>query len=136
MDDPQCASAVVSKLRAAVRIPYNKDKVSTYEGWNLVPQRYYFCIKNALKLNYDHHYFKKYFLGSLSLAINGKDNKGKKGKGGERRGRREGREGKGREGKGREGKGREGEGREGKVSETSRATAPKFGTLSSPLARI
>jgi hypothetical protein len=66
-----------------------------------VPQRYYFCIKNALKLTYDHLYFKKKFLGSLSLVMKGRDNKGRKrieGSGGEGRGggRREG--GKGREG--------------------------------------
>jgi hypothetical protein len=72
-----------------------------------VPQSYYFCIKNAQKLTYEHLYFKK-ILGSLSLAMRGRENK-----------RRKGREGKG---KGREAK-REGQG----------ATAPKFGTLSTPL---
>jgi hypothetical protein len=71
-----------------------------------VPQSYYFCIKNALKLTYDHLYFKKKFLlGSLSLAMNGRYNKGMKGRGVEGRGverrgkeRRKGREGKGMEG--------------------------------------
>jgi hypothetical protein len=58
-----------------------------------VPQSYYFCIKNALKLTYDHLYFKKKILGSLSLAMKGKHNKGRKGRGVERGGgRREGRE--------------------------------------------
>jgi hypothetical protein len=81
-----------------------------------VPQSYYFFIKNALKLTYDHLYFRKNFLGSLSLAMKGRNNKGRKGSGGEgrERGRREGREG----------------GEKGKVEGLQ---PPKFGTLSSPL---
>jgi hypothetical protein len=68
----------------------------------------YFCIKNALKLTYDHLYFKKNFLGSLSLAIKGRDNERRKGRGKEREKRRE--------------------------KERSRGYSPsKFGTLSSPL---
>jgi hypothetical protein len=51
-----------------------------------VPQSYYFCIKNALKLTYDRLYFKKKFLGSLSLAMKGRNNKGRKGRGVEGRG--------------------------------------------------
>jgi hypothetical protein len=55
-----------------------------------VPQSYYFCIKNALKLTYDYLYLKKKFLGSLSLAMKGTDNKGREGRGGERIGGRRG----------------------------------------------
>jgi hypothetical protein len=81
-----------------------------------VPQSYYFCIKNALKLTYDHLYvLQKKILGSLSLAMKGRDNKRRKGRGVEGREeerRREGRDG----GKGREGKGRKGQG----------ATAPQI----------
>jgi hypothetical protein len=54
-----------------------------------VPQSYYFCIKNALKVTYDHLCFTKKFLGSLSLAMKGRDNKGKKGSGEEGEGERE-----------------------------------------------
>jgi hypothetical protein len=82
-----------------------------------VPRSYYFCIKIALKLAYDHLYvLQQQNLGSLSLAMKGKDNKRRKGRGGRGEGRRDG-------GKGREGK-RKGQG----------VTAPKFGDLSSPLA--
>jgi hypothetical protein len=81
-----------------------------------VPQSYYFCIKNALKLTYDHLYFKKKIVGSLSLAKKRRDNKGRKG-----RGRRQGRE--------RKEMGREGEGK----GKGQGATAPNFGTLFSPL---
>jgi hypothetical protein len=74
-----------------------------------VPQSYYFCIKNALKLTYDHLYFKKKFLGSLSLAMKGRDTtregRGGERRGGERRGRRQRRERKGRGGEGRGGGG-------------------------------
>jgi hypothetical protein len=44
-----------------------------------------------------------------------------------------GKDNKEREGKGREGKGREGKGREG---EDQGATAPKLGTLSTPLSHV
>jgi hypothetical protein len=89
-----------------------------------VPQSYYFCIKNALKLTYDHLYFKKNFLGSLSLAMKGRDNKGRKGRGVE---------GRGEEGEGERRKGREGNGREGK-RERSRGYSPQiWNSLSSPL---
>jgi hypothetical protein len=72
-----------------------------------VPQSYYFCIKNALKLTYDHLHFKKQF---FLLAIARHERKGQQGKEGEgrgekRRGRRQGRERKGREGEGK-GKGK------------------------------
>jgi hypothetical protein len=78
-----------------------------------MPQSYYFCIKNALKLTYNHLYvLKKKFLGSLSLAMKGRDYTRRKWRGGRGEGRRDG--GKGREGKGREGKGREGKRRERK----------------------
>jgi hypothetical protein len=87
-----------------------------------VPQSYYFCIKNALKLTYDHLYFKKKFVGSLSLAMKGRDNKGRKGRGVEGRGRRQGR---GRKGRGEEGKGK-----------VKGLQPPKFGTLSSPLLSV
>jgi hypothetical protein len=76
-----------------------------------VPQSYYFCIKNALKLTYDHLYFKK-ILGSLSLAMKGKDNK------------KEG-----------EGRGGEGEKKEMKKRKVKGLQPPKFGTLSTPLSR-
>jgi hypothetical protein len=71
-----------------------------------LPQSYYFCIKNALKLTYEHLYFKK-ILGSLSLTMTESEKKERKGKG-------------------REGKGRE----QGK----DKGLQPqKFGTLSTPL---
>jgi hypothetical protein len=70
-----------------------------------VPQSYYFCIKNALKLTYEHLYFKKNF--RLAIA------------------RHEGKEKKEGEGRGGEGKGRGGKGQG--------AIAPKFGTLSMSL---
>jgi hypothetical protein len=75
-----------------------------------VPQSYYFCIKNALKLTYDHLYFKKKKIpGSLSLGMKGRNTKRRKERGVEGRGG--GEEWKGREGKGREGRGRKGKGR-------------------------
>jgi hypothetical protein len=54
-----------------------------------VPQSYYFCIKNAPKLTYEHLYFKKKILGSLSLAMRGRENKRRKGRGGEGEGGKE-----------------------------------------------
>jgi hypothetical protein len=62
------------------------------------------CIKNALKLTYDHLYFKKKkkLLGSLSLVVKGTNNQGRKGRG-------RGEEGRGERGKGREGERRGGE---------------------------
>jgi hypothetical protein len=48
-----------------------------------VPQSYYFCIKNALKLTYDHLYLKKIF----RLAIARHEGKGQQGKKGEGKGR-------------------------------------------------
>jgi hypothetical protein len=76
-----------------------------------VPQSYYFCIKNALKLTYDHLYFKKKFLGSLSLAMKQRDIKGRKGRGGDGKQRR----------------------KKGKGERSRGYSTPKLGTLSTPL---
>jgi hypothetical protein len=75
----------------------------------IVPQSYYFCIKNALKLTYEHLYFQKIF--RLSIARHN---------------------GKGTE-KGGEGKGK-GKGRDGTRERTrGYSPPPHFGTLSTPL---
>jgi hypothetical protein len=53
-----------------------------------LPQSYYFCIKNALKLTYEHLYFKK--KKNFRLAIARHEGKGKqirKGRGGEGEGK-------------------------------------------------
>jgi hypothetical protein len=76
-----------------------------------VPHSYYFCIKNALKLTYEHLYFKKKKnFSSLSHALRGRE-----------RNTMEETQERGGEGRGGEGKGQG-------------TTASKFGTLSTPLA--
>jgi hypothetical protein len=89
-----------------------------------VPQSYYFCIKYALKLTYDHLYFKKK-LFRLAITRHA-GNTGGKG--------REGKEGKGREGKRREGWWRRRGRPEREKGKVKGLQPPKFGTLSTPLA--
>jgi hypothetical protein len=70
--------------------------IQKFRARNPVYQEVDSCIKNALKLTYEHLEHQKNFPGASPPGPPGK-----------------GREGKGGEGKGREGKGREGNGREG-----------------------
>jgi hypothetical protein len=99
-----------------------------------VPQTYYFCINNALKLTYDHLYCKKKIFYARYRSPCREGTIGQR-KGGEGRG--EEREGKGRGGNGMEGKGRGEDRKEGKgEGKVKGLQPPKFGTLSSPLAYV
>jgi hypothetical protein len=92
-------------------------KLQKFTSQNLVNQAAVFCVRNALKVTYEHLRFEKFFRGLYpGPPLN---------RGGRTRG------GKGREGRGREEK--EGRGREGKEGREGREWCPSFQSSAPPL---
>jgi hypothetical protein len=78
-------------------------KLQKFTSQNLVNQAAEFCVRNALKVTYEHLRFEKFFRGLYpgpplkAEGGYGEERKGREGKGRRGEGGREGREGKGKE---------------------------------------